>query len=46
MRDLGLRFVRHNLFWPTLALVLLLLLNLTKTPDFFSACRTATSTAA
>src|SRR5690242_1181683 len=36
MRDLGLRFVRHNLFWPTLALVLLLLLNLTKTPDFFS----------
>ena len=28
MRDLGLRFVRHNLFWPTLALVLLLLLNL------------------
>ena len=27
---------RHNLFWPLLGLVLLLLLNLTKTPDFFS----------
>jgi simple sugar transport system permease protein len=36
MRDLALRFVRHSLFWPTLALVLLLLLNLTRTPDFFS----------
>lgn len=27
---------RHALFWPLLALVLLLLLNLTRTPDFFS----------
>src|SRR5215208_4382223 len=36
MRDLAQRFLRHSLFWPTLALVLLLLLNLTRTPDFFS----------
>ena len=27
---------RNNLFWPILALVLLLVLNLTRTPDFFS----------